>query len=128
MCLCKQVSPSKMMVTTVGTSHVHFTDMMVFLNFKCKQTIYQNPVHLLGNKYGFNTNNTTHFLTFVLTPHPTIRHILCIWYFFNLSHKQNAQIPPCGNSRKKLCNDEWWHKWITPRNRKCKTLCNSELF
>ena len=52
-----------MMVTTVGTSHVRFTDMMVFLNFECKQTMYQDPVHLLGKKYGFNRNTTTHFLT-----------------------------------------------------------------
>jgi hypothetical protein len=35
-------------MTTVGTSHVHFTDTKVFLNFKCTQTMYQNPVHLLG--------------------------------------------------------------------------------
>jgi hypothetical protein len=52
-----------MMVITVVTSHVRFTGTMVFLNFKCKQTIYQNPVHLLGKKYGFNRNTATHFLT-----------------------------------------------------------------
>jgi len=49
-----------MMVTTVGTSHVCFTDTTVFLNFKCKQTIHQNPVHLLGKKYSFNRTTTTH--------------------------------------------------------------------